>query len=40
MQKVFVRVDQKAEVLVRHIKEMHMGAIGDVVMTKELFDES
>ena len=39
MKKVFVRVDKKASELVREIKEMHMGAIHHILMTKEAFDE-
>ena len=35
-----MRVDKKAQVLVEHIKEMHVGAISNIVMTKESFDES
>ena len=38
--KVHLRVDQKANRLVRYIEDMHQGAIGKITMCREEFAES
>ena len=36
---VHIRVDKPASEILRVIEDMHLGAIGNIMMTKESFEE-